>query len=83
MKKAYVKPQVYFEDFQLSASIATGCEHTTNHTLNVCSYETSVGPETKYVFVDGVSACTTVPEDGMWAGFCYHNPSENNNLFTS
>lgn len=25
MKKSYVKPQVLFEDFQLSASIANGC----------------------------------------------------------
>ena len=32
MKKQYVKPELYFEDFELSANIATGCEAPTNHT---------------------------------------------------
>lgn len=48
-EKTYVKPQVFFEDFQLSASIAAGCEYTTNHTMNMCAYEITGG---RNVFID-------------------------------
>ncbi len=79
MKKQYVKPELYFEDFELSANIATGCEAPTNHTKDQCAY--SVGGEN--VFVEGVTNCTTKPEGEQWGDLCYHNPSENNKLFTS
>lgn len=42
MKKTYVKPQVYFEDFQLSASIAGDCtgggKIDLGHSENDCAY---------------------------------------------
>ena len=79
MKKQYVKPELYFENFELSANIATGCEAPTNHTKDQCAY--SAGGES--VFVEGVTNCTTITQDGQWGDLCYHNPSENNKLFTS
>lgn len=74
MKKTYVKPQVYFEDFQLSASIAAGCAPETGitHSQGVCGLK--FGPKT--IFVEGVSGCTDgVPDDGQ-TGYCYHNPTD-------
>ena len=81
MKKSYVKPQVFFEDFQLSASIAAGCEYTTNHAMNVCTYEIAGG---RNVFIDASTNCrdVTVPE-GQYGNVCYHVPADTSNLFTS
>ena len=79
MKKTYVKPQVFFEDFQLSASIAAGCAYKTGHTMDICAYETAG----KSIFVDEVVACTTTTQDGNWSGLCYHNPTDTTKLFTS
>lgn len=78
MKKAYVKPQVYFEDFQLSASIAAGCTKTTNLTQDVCGVK--FGPMT--IFLDSIAACDEIVTDGE-DGYCYHNPDDYNRLFTS
>ena len=33
MKKPYVKPEVYFESFELSACIATGCDTKINQAM--------------------------------------------------
>ena len=81
MKKTYVKPQVFFEDFQLSASIAAGCEYTTNHAMNVCVYQIVGG---RNVFIDARTNCVdiTVP-DGQYGNVCYHVPAGTSNLFTS
>ena len=79
MKKTYVKPQVFFEDFQLSASIAAGCAYKTGHAMDICAYETAG----LVVFVAGVEACTTKTQDGGLSGLCYHNPTDTTKLFTS
>ena len=83
MKKSYVKPQVFFEDFQLSASIAAGCEvRITNPSEGTCGYEVSGG---MIVITENVSGCTTPIEDGSSTanGLCYHVPFQTYNLFTS
>lgn len=74
MKKSYVKPQVYFENFQLSASIAAGCAPGTGitHSQDVCGFK--FGQLT--IFLEGVSGCPDgVPDDGK-TGYCYHNPTD-------
>lgn len=81
MKKTYVKPQVFFEDFQLSASIAAGCEYTTNHTMNMCAYEITGG---RSVFIDETTSCLDVKvQNGQYGNVCYHVPADTSNLFTS
>lgn len=83
MKKAYIKPQVYFEDFQLSASIAAGCEEIIkNQSQGTCGYVMTGGVT---VFTDSVSGCTMPIEDGSSTanGLCYHVPFQTYNLFTS
>ena len=80
MKKIYSKPEIIFEDFSLSTSIAAGCELDTP----LPSYEENCGYPTRggIVFVEGAQ-CTTHPQDGMHNGFCYHVPVETSNLFNS
>ena len=80
MKKIYTKPMVIVEHFSLMTNIAAGCELDTPLPSSeaACGYPTRGG----IVFVEGTE-CTSVPQDGMYNGFCYHNPGDNNNLFNS
>lgn len=82
MKKTYVKPNAILESFELSANIAGDCEFTTNHQLNVCTYEIkSLGGN---VFIDATTNCHDITAaDGQYNGVCYQVPSTANNLFTS
>lgn len=78
MKKSYVKPQMYFESFQLSASIAAGCTFKANAAENVCAFK---DPDFGMIFTDSVEACKITPPSGN-DKVCYHAPS-GNNVFTS
>lgn len=82
MKKTYTKPEILFEDFSLSTSITAGCDLDTpmpSYEEN-CGYPMQGG---KIVFVDGIQACTYKPQGGVYNGFCYHNPTDQTNLFNS
>lgn len=80
MKKAYVKPEIYFESFELSANIATGCTIPTNHAENVCKYTIDT-PGVGSAFVE-VTLCEYTPADGDYS-VCYHVPTDGTKLFTS
>lgn len=87
MKKAYESPDIFFEDFSLSSSIALNCERIVgNATQGTCALLGSGGVA---VFTDAISACDFTPEslgqpgNDKWDGFCYHVPTEYNNLFNS
>lgn len=74
MKKSYVKPQVCFESFQLSASIAAACApgFRIGPTEGTCAYEASG----MVLFMDAMSACQnkiSENEDGTTYP-CYHVP---------
>ena len=81
MKKRYIKPEIIIEDFSLNMSIAGDCERKTNlQSNNVCGMEFG----TSTVFIQGVEGCQKkVKPTGQYDGICYHNPSDNNNLFNS
>jgi len=81
LKKQYIKPDVVFEDFSLSTTIANGCEtNITNATKGVCGVDFGGW----FVFVSGVNECITQIEDGsMFDGLCYHVPNADNNVFGS
>ena len=83
MKKNYVKPQAFFESFELSANIATGCGAKTNHARSACKYEVAGRVIFASSLVDICPDGSVWPEDGEYNGICYHNPSEGLNLFTS
>lgn len=86
MKKAYSKPQIYFDSFELSQSIAAGCEVIGNMAPGTCAY---IDEETGLsVFVDSISACADLPQpgtpsDAMFGGLCYEIPGEAWNIFSS
>ena len=86
MKKAYQKPEIMFENFTLSTNIAGDCEGepVNNATRGTCGVPGSGGD---FLFSEKVSGCTLDWEllNGAddYNGFCYHNPTEYNNLFNS
>lgn len=87
MGKIYTKPDIVFESFSLSTSIAAGCEVKTNTPYaGTCGLKFGA----LMVFIDGVNGCTYKPPhnsqswmDDNGNSFCYHNPSEDSNLFNS
>ena len=84
MKKVYTKPEIMFEDFTLSVNIAGDCEVKTNTPSQMqCAYKVNdefLGELN--LFVNGVTACLD-SNDGEYNGFCYHTPTEAQNLFNS
>lgn len=81
MKKAYVKPEIMFEDFTLSKSIAAGCEALiTTSTMGTCGIKYG----TLTLFVEPYAVCSTKPVPGSaYDKMCYDVPTEDNNLFNS
>lgn len=82
MKKTYTKPEIIFEDFTTSTNIAAGCEGIVGSPAkDTC---TVVGTGNIVMFDNGMSLCDyTPPEGDKWDSFCYHVPTEYNNLFNS
>jgi hypothetical protein len=87
MKKAYSKPEIMFEDFSLSTNVAAGCEMKIHNSVEgTCAYFGSGGV---VVFTDKLTACVYTPGEmggtnpDEWDGFCYHVPTDKNNLFNS
>ncbi len=78
MKKTYSKPDIVFEDFSLTTSIAAGCAiQTGTPSANMCSMDFGG----MNLFLSGIAACTDPIEDGIY--HCYHVPIEENQLFNS
>lgn len=84
MKKTYAKPEIQFESFSVSNSIAANCG-TINKSFgeNACAYITVYGDKLIHVFTDELTSCTTKEADGDYNGVCYHVPSDAYGLFTS
>lgn len=87
MKRTYERPDIFFEEFSLSCSIAGTCDKIVgNPAQGTCALLGSGGVA---VFTDTISACDFTPEgmgqpgDDKWDGFCYHVPTEAFNLFNS
>lgn len=84
MKKRYSKPEIMFEDFSVSNSIAGGCNAIiSGHSYGTCPYKTMdefLGEVN--IFIEDFAVCTTVEADGEHNGICYHVPYDNN-LFNS
>lgn len=82
MKKTYVKPEVYFESFKLSTSIATGCSasYDQNNTNFGDPRNCVLYYGTDTVFVAENTACNPIFDLN---NFCYHVPSPNDRVFSS
>lgn len=82
MKMTYSKPEIVFENFTMSTNIAAGCDGP------------KVGPVVDSCYVDGTGGirmfdgdmrvCDYTPGSGdKYDGYCYHVPTDANNLFNS
>ena len=81
MKKEYTKPEIVFESFSLSVSIAAGCEEKIdNKSEYQCAYYSSGGIAT---FTGLIDECDFTSSDGTADGFCYHHPEGGPNIFNS
>ena len=86
MKKTYSKPSILIEKFALSTNIAGDCERP--FTL-IGQYECGVPDDNGYGDIifsfDVASNCTVegIGDKHIYDGFCYHIPSETNQLFNS
>lgn len=86
MKKEYKKPQVVIETFSLNTNIAGDCESIVgNPAKDSCAV---IGTGDIHMFNSTVDACEYTPtnlggSEDLWDGFCYHVPTEYNNLFNS
>lgn len=78
MKKTYVRPEVYFESFELSANIATGCKLISNAAERVCAV---LDKDLGYTyFTEHVCDFWTPNETDK---VCYNPPADTANVFTS
>ena len=83
MRKTYNKPKLWYEDFRLSQSIASGCEGIALATEGSCAvhWEVTEGVEL-IVFTEAIQGCeytTPNPDDLV----CYHAPSDGMNVYSS
>jgi hypothetical protein len=82
MKKAYSQPDILFESFSLSSSIAATCAFniTTQYNGNC-----AVMYGDKAVFTGDIGACLVKVADGspIFNGLCYHVPVSQNSIFNS
>ena len=78
MKKAYVKPEVYFESFELSSSIAVQCAKPINYAAGTC--KEGLGGYADLIFLDTTTTCQATPDK---YGYCYDVPNDTNRIFNS
>lgn len=81
MKKSYSKPDISFEGFSLSTSIAAGCEEKPVNLTDQCGVDWGKS----IIFTSTMTGCISKVAEGMpeYNGLCYHNPSSEYNVFHS
>ena len=85
MKKVYTAPQILFESFTMSTNIAGDCESFVNNpTKGTCGVLGSApGMNLFLSTVTGADGCQIYVTETDTDAFCYHAPTEYNNLFNS
>lgn len=81
MKKIYSKPQIVFDSFELSQSIAAGCEYISNHALGSCALTLDDLPGMTF-FTSEIGACELTPP-GEYDRICYDVHADNSSVFSS
>lgn len=79
MKKEYKKPELLFNSFELSMSIAGGCGSPTQ---TPSESQCGIDFGGKVLFLEGISGCADKVEDGH-NGLCYHVPNDTSKMFNS
>lgn len=81
--KKYIKPELFYENFELSQHIAS-CAWDMPNSKDVTECYAKSDPEWGlsdgiFAFNTGVNGC----KDGPFEGYCYTNSSSENNIFNS
>lgn len=80
MKKIYQSPQILFESFALSSSVAAGCGVISKPSAAyMCPVE---DPELGFTIFTEEGVCQRTSPD-LYDRVCYNIPLENNSVFTS
>ncbi len=80
MKKTYIKPQIVFDSFELTTSIAAGCSFlSTNQDPYVCAI---LDPELGFTIFSTRPTCDSTPPGGN-DSICYHVPVADVSVYTS
>lgn len=80
MKKVYSKPQIVFDSFELSQSIAANCDVITNYAEKVCPVDYKFGNKTVKLFMEAPCKFTA---QGHYDNPCYHVPVTGEAIFSS
>lgn len=80
MKRMYDKPQIVFDSFELSQSIAAGCELFSNIAWQQCPVDVGGSFGTIFTLEE---ICNRTPDDNEYKEICYDVPFEENMVFSS
>lgn len=82
--KKYVKPELFYEQFELSKHIADCAWELTNSTKETCSAQADPDylPGFSNLFMDSSNGCVLIPGVNYEA-FCYHDGAQGVNVFAS
>lgn len=86
MKRQYNKPELFFEEYELTEAIASNCGneayrgYTNYNTYHTCSVDMGTGED--FLFITGNNRCNTLPggEDDY---FCYESFGNQAMVFNS
>ena len=80
MKKEYKKPQIIYESFELSQSIAGGCEFVSNAQRGICSIKMSeYGWDDETVLTESMCIIGVIADDQL----CYDVPAPSSRVYSS
>lgn len=79
--KSYVKPDLFYESFELSENIAACAWDMTSQTPETCAAigDTDFGIGDYAIFTAGVTGCVITD----YQGYCYQPGASNSNIFNS
>lgn len=84
VKRVYNKPEINFESFMVSDSVASSvgssCSTTGNYTQDTCGITIAPG---RAVYTEANTGCTVKIEDGADGYPCMGLPTTDNNVFGS
>ncbi len=81
MKKNYSKPQLVFDSFELSESIAAGCYAISKQSELICPViDPNMGEP---IFTSEGIGCVITTEEGAYNAVCYHVPDGMHQVFSS
>lgn len=80
--KKYVKPEISFQNLNLSTNISAGCEISSNQAALTCGVELPGYPGL-IIFQDDSTGTCDAYMPGIEDSICYHVPVADSNVFES